>query len=198
MHLWTTAEDRHSGVVLWNELLGQSPASDGRDGGGADELWAEVAERTRLEYARTSLADRLRGCVESPVRIDVAGAGTVAGTLRGVGPDWLLVDESGRSTVVALAAVLEVRGLGHERRLPDGVVADRSGLGLVLRAMARDRDSVRVVRTDGGLLHGRFSRVGADHVDIVASYDGEVAPAAPQGPRCVAMTAIALVRVVDP
>lgn len=178
---------------MWEKLLGDMPSEvqHGRDDA---ELWVEVAERTRMEYARVSLTDRLRGSLAAELRLDVTGAGSVAGVLRGVGPDWLLLDEPSCSNVVALAALLDVRGLGQHSRGPEDLVDERFALGSVLRGISRDREQVRLTRIDGKLLQGRLNRVGADHVDIVNTYDGE-RPDGVDAARCVAMTAIALVRV---
>src|SRR6266536_4551293 len=103
------------------------------------ERAAEVDERARHEIGRIRLLDRLRPAVGVPVRLRCRGAVAVAGPLRRVGPDWLLVDEGGeREALVAIAAVLGVSGLGRLAAVPEGesVVESRLGLRHALRGIA--------------------------------------------------------------
>src|SRR3954468_6510823 len=81
---------------------------------------AESASRARAEVGAVELADRLRGSLGLPLTLGCGGAGTVAGTLVEVGPDWFLVeDDAARQSLVALSAVRWVSGLGR-RTAPAG------------------------------------------------------------------------------
>ncbi|MGN6246138.1 MAG: hypothetical protein ACTHQ3_21010 [Motilibacteraceae bacterium] len=141
------------------------------------ELAGEVADRSRRELARIRLVDRLRAVVDRPVELSVRGAGRLGGRLTDVAPEWLLVEERiGVSTLVPLAAVLAVCGLGARAEDPtgEGAVAARLGLGVALRALARDRAPVSLVLVDGGVLSGTIDRVGADHLDLAEHAPGEL------------------------
>lgn len=161
--------------------------------------WAgEVADRIRRDTARLRLVDRLRAALGLPVELTLSGGVPVAGTLSEVGRDWLLVvDEPGRDTLVPLASVLVVSGLGVRSVEPgsEGRVAERLDLGHALRRIARDRAPVVVVLSPELMLHGTLDRVGADFVEVAEHAVGE--------PRrrgtvrrvtCVPMTALHLVR----
>jgi hypothetical protein len=140
------------------------------------ERAAEVDERARMEVAALGLLDRLRAAVGAPLRLHCGAAGTCTGTLRRVGPDWLLLDEhAGCETVVALAAVQGVGGLSRLCSAPDSVTVVESRLGLphVLRGVARDRSAVRICRVDGSTLDATIDRVGADFLDAALHPAGE-------------------------
>lgn len=145
--------------ALFADLEAQFDASDGAD------LAAEIADLTRAERATVALADRLRAAQGSGVTIVVAGGDTVAGQLLEVAAQWVLVGEGTRRALVPLGAVTAVGGLAVRSAPSDGEVARRLGLGAALRALARDRVTVRVA-TDGFELTGRVERVGADHLDL--------------------------------
>lgn len=140
------------------------------------ERAAEVEERARIEVGGQQLVDRLRGAVGGPVRLRCAGAVAVAGVLRRVGPDWLLVDEGeGREALVPLAAVLAVGGPGRLAldASVDGVVTGRLRLTAALRGLARDRSAVRVWLTDATVVAGTVDRVGADYAELAVHPVGE-------------------------
>ena len=82
----------------------------------------------------------------------------------------MLVAEGTRQALVPLAALVGVRGLPARSVPAAGLVARRLGLGQALRALARDRVTVRIA-TDGSELAGRIERVGADHLDLTAGVD---------------------------
>ena len=141
------------------------------------ERAAEVEERARVEFGRITLLDRLRPAVGSPVRLRCLGGTTVAGVLRRVGPDWLLVDERAeREAVVAAAALASVSGLPRVSAPPDSadVVESRLGLRHVLRGIARDRSPVRLVDRAGTILDGTIDRLGADFVELAEHPAGEL------------------------
>lgn len=141
------------------------------------ERAAEVEERARAEFGRIRLLDRLRPGVGAAVRLRCLAGTTVAGVLRRVGPDWLLVDEGAeREAVVVAAALLSVAGLPRVSAPPDsaGVVESRLGLRHALRGIARDRSPVRVVDRSGATLDGTIDQLGADFVELAEHAAGEL------------------------
>ncbi|HEY3632081.1 MAG TPA: hypothetical protein VGL21_14320 [Jatrophihabitantaceae bacterium] len=111
------------------------------------------------------------------MRLRCRGAVTVAGPLRRVGPDWLLVDEGGeREALVVLAAVLSASGLARLAGVPDseGVVESRLGLRHALRGIARDRSAVRITDQSGATVDGTVDRLGADYVEVAEHAAGEL------------------------
>ena len=134
-------------------------------------LRAEVADRTRSELSKLRVADRLRAAPGRELAVWAAGGATARGIVRSSGPDWLLLAESnGLETVVALASVLKITGLGRQASVPgsEGRLAGRLRLSYVLRGIARDRAAVVVTLIDGSTLSGVIDRVGADHLCISA------------------------------
>jgi hypothetical protein len=142
-----------------------------------DERGAEVDERARAEAGRLHLVDRLRAGVGSPLRIECAGGLSARGTLERIGSEWLLLsDEGAGELLLALDAVLAVAGLGRLSADPDsgGVVGSRLGLRSALRALVRDRATVRVVSRHGAVFEGTLDRVGADFVELATHPAGEL------------------------
>jgi hypothetical protein len=164
----------------------------------AAELHAEVADRTRREYALLRVVDRLREAEGHPVAVTVWGAGVVHGRLLDAGTDWLLLEESGgREVLVPLAAVLGVTGAGGRTATPgrEGEVGRRLDLRWALRGLARDRAGVGVVLRDGSTVSGTLDRVGADHIDVAEHPPGEARRAAAvRQVRLVPVQALALLR----
>jgi hypothetical protein len=162
------------------------------------ELWSEVADRTRTELAKLRVADRLRAVAGRELAVWSAGGATARGTVRSSGPDWLLLaDPNGAETVVALASVLKITGLGRRASVPgsEGRLAGRLRLSYVLRGIARDRASVAVTLVDGSTLVGVVDRVGADHIDLRADHiDLSADHAELGGPATIPFGALALVR----
>lgn len=162
-------------VVRWAELFrdleGQADAL------ASAELAGEVAERTRLELARIRLVDRLRAGEGRELGLTVLGAGALRGTVLDCGPDWLLVaEDGGREALVPLAAVLGVVGLDPRVAAEpgsEGAVSARCGLGVALRALARDRAAVGCTVLDGSTVGGTVERVGADHLELAVHPPGE-------------------------
>ena len=155
---------------LFRDLEAQLEAAD------AAELAAEVADRTRSEVGRLRLLDRLRPATGHAVRLQVRGAGQVAGRLDHVGAEWVLVDEQGgRQALVPLAALVSVSGLGQLSQLPDSQsrVHARLGLASALRGVARDRMPVTVWLDEGSTLSGTVDRVGADFLELAEHAPGE-------------------------
>ena len=154
----------------------------------------EVADLTRAERASVELGDRLRAAQGADVRIAVAGGHVVDGELLEVAAQWLLVGEGPRRALVPLAAVVAVRGLPARSIPARSEVARRLGLGYALRAIARDRVTVRIA-TDGSVLAGRIESVGADHLDLATEIESQAAFAPGNPPRwAVPFSALRVVR----
>lgn len=182
--------------MRWERLFGDLEAQFAA--AAAAELTAEVADRTRREVARLRLVDRLDAATGDRLDMTVAGAGTVRGVLRRVGPDWALLDvPSQPGVLVALSAVEAVRGLSARAREPgsEGAVLSRLSLGYALRGIARDRSPVAVVCRDGATIAGTIDRVGADFLDLAEHPAGEPRRARQvTGTTVVTFSAIAVVR----
>lgn len=129
---------------------------------------AEVAERTRTEVAKLRLVDRLRASADGSVTVRVTGAGDWCGRLMDCGPDWLLLGREGGDLLVALTAVQSIEGLGVWSALPgsEGAVAAGFRIGAVLRGIARDRATVRLLLRDETAYPGTVDRVGADFLEL--------------------------------
>lgn len=140
------------------------------------ERAGEIVERTRAEVGSLSLIDRLRPACGGTVRVRTRGAGTIAGTLERLGPDWLLITQNeGRETLVRLGAVLAVSGPGRTAAVPGTMdpVTARLGLWFVLRKLARDRSPLLLVLADGSSVAATIDRVGADYIEVAAHAPGE-------------------------
>jgi hypothetical protein len=141
------------------------------------ERGAEIEERTRAEAGQLSLVDRLRPALGMPIKLRCLGGATLAGQVRQVGAEWLLLDEgSGREAAVVLGSVTSVAGLGRLSAVPNTMsqVESRLGVRHLLRAIARDRSVLRAQLLDGTIVDGTLDRVGADFVEIAAHAPGEV------------------------
>ena len=135
----------------------------------AAERDAEVSERTRGEVAKLRLVDRLRVVEDETLSVDLCGAGTWSGRVVDAGPDWVVLGGDPRGDVVAaLGAVCAITGLTRRSAIPgdEGEVAERFRLGAVLRGVARDRSTVRVLTRDGAAYPGTIDRVGADFLEL--------------------------------
>jgi hypothetical protein len=185
--------------MRWQQLFADLQAQFEQEE--AAEVRAESASRTRAEVGAIRLADRLAGSVGTRVGLGCGSAGAVSGVLVEVGVDWLLLEESGREDLVALAAVRTVSGLGRRTVAPEppGHVRVRLDLRRALRGLARDRAAVQLVLDDGGLLTGTVDRVGADYVELAEHALGEARRAeSVQGVRAVVIESIAVVRTLPP
>ena len=110
------------------------------------ELDAEVAERTRTERSKITLGERVVGATGSALVVRLRGGTVVRGVLEDSGDGWLLlVEPTGRQSLVATAAVLGISGLGRPR---DDTRARRFGIASALRGISRDRRAVVVVDVD--------------------------------------------------
>jgi len=179
------------------------------------EAAAELADRERVTGGAVRATQRLSGAIGMTVRIRLAGGPVVSGTLRGVGPDWLLLTGGQqRDCLVASAAVIAVEGLtattGHEL---SGVAA-RLDLRKALRGLTRDRSPVAVAlagwsggaaagfgaaagSAESGEIIGTIDRVGADFIEVAvhAAWEPRRASAV-RSVALVPLTAIVLVRAL--
>ncbi len=197
--------------MRWEQLFEDLSASvDAEDRADFD---AEVADLARAERAVLSLGDRLRAHVGRPLRLHlVDGEELLAGVVE-VGRDWIGLAvrtqtrhptaDGGHAgpeviALVPLSAVAGVEGLTRASApAPDADAPPvlRAGLGVALRALARDRAYVRVTVRGGSTVAGTVDRVGADHVDVAMHPpDQPRRPAAVTGVRTVPRSALVVVR----
>jgi len=130
---------------------------------------AEIADRSRAEYAQVPLASRLMASVGQELVVDVRGVGQLAGTLSRVATGWFLLSGAATDWVVRHDAVGSVVG-ASERAVPDvawSAVA-RLGLGSALRRLAESGERCVLHRLDGVRHDGVLRRVGADFVEVEA------------------------------
>lgn|GEM_PF-253014 len=180
--------DRYRVRVRWEALFDDLAAQlDAAERAGLTEA---VADLTRAEQATVSLVDRLRGTA-STVTLELRDGSHVAGEVRDVAADWVLVGERRRQHLVPTGAVSAVTGLGRFARPAASPRSERLGLGHALRALMRDRRPVQV-RVPSGAYPGWIARVGKDHVDL------EVAPGATHGTRSVPYSALLCVSDAGP
>ncbi len=138
---------------------------------------AEIDERARIELGRIRLVDRLRPALGAVLRLRCRGELTVAGVVRRVGSEWLLVDEgANREALIVTAMLVSASGLGRSSDVPDreSVAESRLGLRHALRGIARDRSGVAVHLVDGTAVAGTIDRIGADFFDLAAHAPGEL------------------------
>jgi hypothetical protein len=126
----------------------------------------ELADRSRAEYQQVTLASRLMASLGAPVRLDVTGLGTIAGTLDRVGAGWCLVSGHAQDWVVRLDAVAAVHG-ASDRSVPEVAWSPvaRLGLGSALRRVADAGERCVLHQLDGTIHDARLRRVGADFVE---------------------------------
>ena len=151
---------------LLDDLEGQAEALY------AAERDAELADRSRAEYASVTLESRLMASSGREVTLHVTGAGRVSGELRRVGSGWCLVTGDGRDSLVPTAAVESVTGLS-DRAVPEVAWSPvaRLGLGSALRRLA-DGGLPCVLVTRSGVRHDVvLLRIGRDFVE--AESDGD-------------------------
>jgi hypothetical protein len=148
--------------ALFEDLESQFDAL--RDG----DLYGEVADRIRAEVGRITVLDRLRGAVGTVVRVELAHAEPVQGTLSRVGKDCLLLEAERREEwLIPVTALAAVHGLGPWAEPAEGAVAAKLGLAHLLRGIARDRSPVTLYGAAGAHpVTGTIDRVGADFLEI--------------------------------
>ncbi|GAB3260065.1 hypothetical protein GCM10027425_22930 [Alteromonas gracilis] len=128
---------------------------------------AEVDDLRVGEYAEVTLASRWHASVGARVRVDLLGGVVVQGAVLRTGPDWALVDESGREVLLRLAAVRQVQGLSPRSVAPETLgVVRRLGVRSVLRRLVEEGADALWLATDGSRVECRLMRVGADFVEV--------------------------------
>lgn len=150
---------------------------------------AELADRSRSEYQQVTLASRLMASLGTPVRLEIAGVGVVAGTLERVGSGWCLLAGPGQDWVVRLEAVSAAHG-ASDRSVPEVAWSPvaRLGLGSALRRLADAGERCVLHLLDGTSHDASLRRVGADFVEAVEG-EGRIV--------LVAFTAVAAVQSRD-
>jgi len=143
---------------LFADLAGQL------EGGLGAEQAGLVAELTRAERAGIALADRFRAH-RGPVRLALTNGELLAADVVDAGQDWVLLSEPPREHLVPLAAVVSASGLSDRVAPDEGPALGRLGMRTALRALARDRQVVRVATAASELI-GLVAAVGADHLDL--------------------------------
>lgn len=132
-----------------------------------EERAAELADRSRAEYATVSLASRLMASMGEEVTLDVLGVGSIVGRLDRMGDGWCLIRSLGTDWVVVAEAVAALRG-ASERAVPEAAWSPltRLGVGSTLRGLAAASARCVVHRRDGARHEGVLDRVGADFVEV--------------------------------
>jgi hypothetical protein len=190
---------RYRADMRWDALFADLEAA--AEGEWLRERDAEIAERTRAELARLRLLDRLSAAADrrigpgpTEVVVQVAGMGTLRGEVARVAADWFVLLTREYEWVVAVDAVLGVRGLPSAARPPgtEGAVSRGLGWAAAWRVLARDRAPVHAVRRDGSTVSGVPGRVGQDYVEL--SDLDDAAGFGPGGTDLVPHAAIAAVR----
>lgn len=191
--------------MRWDDLFGDLEAQ--LEAAEAASVDAEVADRTRRESALITLGDRLGGSLGERVGVHVVGAGRVDGHLLEVAAQWLLLTEDrGAEVLVPLAAVQALADLAASSNPASsnpgsgpaagsaGQARMRLGLGVALRAVARDRAPVVVHLTGGATVEGTLERVGADFVELTEHPAAEIRPRGGGALRTLPFAALAMVR----
>ena len=136
------------------------------------EREAEVAERSRAEYAAVSLASRLMATVGGEVVLRVRGIGVLQGTLQRVAADWCLVVASRQVWIVRVAAIDQIRGAA-DRSVPElawSPVA-KLGFGSALRHLSEQHQACLITLVDGTRHEAQLTRVGQDFVEATVGRD---------------------------
>ncbi|MFT4261858.1 MAG: hypothetical protein QM572_00610 [Nocardioides sp.] len=133
----------------------------------AAEREAELADRSRTEYAEVTLAARLMAETGRELTLDVEGVGALTGVVERVGAGWLLLATAASEWIVRHAAVAGVRGVG-ERAVPEVAwpVTARLRLGSAVRRLADDQRRCLFHLRGGERLEGVPTRVGQDFVEV--------------------------------
>lgn len=176
----------HELAALFADLERQAEALYGEDRA------AELADRTRAEYAQVTLAGRLMASLHHELTLDVVGVGPVAGRLERMGDGWCLVRAAATDWVVVQDAVAAVQG-GSDRAVPEAAWSPltRLGLGSALRGLAEAQVRCVVHRRDGVRHEGLLERVGGDFVEVRPE------SGAAEGVRLVSYAALAAVASRD-
>jgi hypothetical protein len=131
------------------------------------ERFAELADRTRSEYAAVTLASRLMASVGRRLVVSIRGIGLVEGTLRRVGDGWCWLVVSGHDWLIRTAALDRISG-ASDRSVPELAWSpvDRLKLGSALRRLAGSPGGCVVYQVDEAAHEGQLGRVGKDFVEL--------------------------------
>jgi hypothetical protein len=137
---------------------------------------AELADRSRAEYAQVTLAARVHASLGRPVLLELLGAGPVRGTLARAGTDWCLVaDDCGpgapeQEWLVRLGALRGAQGLSERAVAPEARPAvARLGFGSALRRLGEGGAELVLCHVDGSRSQAAVVRVGSDFVEVTAA-----------------------------
>lgn len=137
------------------------------------ERVGDLSDRRHSEYHEVELAARLMASMGREIAIEVVGTGPLNGALTRVGPDWCALERGPVRWIVALGAVVVVRG-PSPRAVPQvaWAAADRVGLRSALRRLADSGQPCTVHLRDQARIEARVRRVGADFIEV-ATPSGE-------------------------
>lgn len=177
-------------IMRWDNLF-DDLESQLEQGISAEEFDLQ-AEEERLRLGRLSLRSRIaaiheaqRGDPDYAIRLTLRGGRPLSVRPVAFGKDWLsadVIDESARNDqcilpLHAVASLMLTRRQVNQSLRPvqdaERGIADRLGLGFVLRDLCRRRRPVTAQLLDGNL-HGTIDRVGRDHFDLAAHDPGAV------------------------
>lgn len=130
---------------------------------------AELADRSRGEYAGVTLASRVHASVGQEVALLLTGGQVVQGRLTAAGADWCRVAPTGpggpwlvRLAAVAVAGGMSPRSVPVEAR----PVVTRLGFGSALHRLAEESSALVVHLVSREMRRVRVDRVGADFVEV--------------------------------
>lgn len=183
--------------MRWERLLADLEAVE--EARQRAELLGEASERSRAETARVTLAARLRAAEGSRLSFEIDGGQRCAGTVAGVGPDWVVIEDSAVQWLLASRFVLWVEDLPrYAAPEPEGAakrIYDSLGLRHILRGIAADRSAVHIGLGQPEPVSGTIDRVGADFIDLALHPSGELRrPREVNAHRVVAIDAIRYLR----
>lgn len=152
--------------LLFADLEAQMDAASQLD------LERRVNELARVEASQLTLSEALRGSVNSRLSIVLGNGTAFHGLVVKVEPQWVLLNEGGRSVILPLAKILRVQGIGAQRAKTTSNIPFT--LAAALRVLARNRAMV-VLDLDGARgasVRGVLDQVGADYVQLLQLADG--------------------------
>ncbi len=152
--------------LLFGDLEAQMHAATHQD------LEHHINELARVESSQLTLTQALRGALDRPVSLVMKTGTAFHGQLRRVEPEWVLLDEGGRSVLLPLALVQRVQGLGPQRAVKPSKIPYT--LSAALRVLARNRSAL-VIELDGMssvILRGVIDQVGTDYFQLMQLSDG--------------------------
>ena len=197
------ARDTDGGGQRWDRVFADLEAQVQTYADG--ELADEIADRTRREWARISLADRLGAARHRMVSMRVhdapAGFRALRVTVTAVGSDWLIGTGDAGATptewLLPASSLIAVDDLGDMAESPDtkGFVDQRYDATAILRAWVRDRRPVVIGVLGIGEVSGTLDRAGQDHIDIAVHHVDDFRRSAEvSGMQTIALSAIRWIR----